>query len=183
MTNNPGRELTTTVKATNAADAHFDEAVFSFNLPIDWKKTGELTTGPYHKFSYQATLKNADNRFLDIYLDSIPADMPVNMEVAVHGNGAHLSHGEVSSNCTEFTNPTVPKTLKVRAKWDGVDFLCDMDGTTRTIAGTSAPGTINKVSVENVGFTKHDLFFVYEDDNYNPDYGIFYNVLDSFSLK
>jgi hypothetical protein len=181
--NNPGKAITSTVEANVQGTAHFTEAIFTFDLPADWKKTGELTTGPYHKFSYRATLKNADNRQLDIYADGIPLDMEVNKEVSVQPNGAKLTHGEVSNNCAEFTTQTTPKRLKMPAKWDGVDFLCDMDGVTRNIVGTSAPGSINKVELTNAGFTKHSFFFVYEDNNYNPDYGILYNMLDSFTVK
>jgi hypothetical protein len=181
--NNPGKVISSTVKANPTGTAHFDEAGFAFDLPADWKKTDELTTGPYHKFTYWATLKNADNRHLDIYADSLPLQMPVNKEVSVQANGTKLTHGEVSNNCAEFTTQTTPKKLQVPAKWDGVDFLCDMDGVTRNIVGTSSPGNINSVTLTNVGFTKHSFFFVYEDDNYNPDYGIMYNMLNSFQVK
>src|SRR4051812_33018063 len=62
--NNPGKAISSTVASNPQGTAHFDEAGFAFDLPADWKKTGELTTGPYHKYSYRATLKNADNRQL-----------------------------------------------------------------------------------------------------------------------
>lgn len=183
MKNNPGQVISTTVAANPQGTAHFTEAFFSFDLPGDWKKTGELTTGPYHKYSYRATLKNADNRFLDIYADTIPQGMAVNRVVRVEANGNSLSHGEVSNNCAEFTNQTTPKQLKLPAKWDGVNFLCDMDGTSRNITGTSSPTAVNDVTLQDVGFTKHSFFFVYEDDNYTPDYSILYNMLDSFKIK
>lgn len=183
LTDNPGKQIISTVKATNAADAGFTEAHFTFNLPSDWKKTAELTTGPYHKYSYQATKKNADNRYLDVYIDSIPTTMVVNKEVAVHAEGGKLTHGEISENCANFTTMAGLKSAPAPAKWDGVNFLCDMDGTSRNIAGTSSTDAVNKVTLQADDGTKHDFFFVYEDDNYNPDYGIFYNVLDSFSVK
>jgi hypothetical protein len=183
LVNNPGPAISSEVAANPQGTAHFTETNFSFDLPSDWKKKGELTTGPYHKYSYQATIKNADNRFLDIYIDTLPLEMPVNKIVAVTANGDKMSHGEVSNNCSEFTQQTTPKQLKIQAKWDGVNFLCDMDGTARNIVGTSSETAINSVTLQNVGFTKHSFFFVYEDDNYNPDYGIMYNMLDSFRVK
>lgn len=183
LKNNPGRQITSTVAATPEGVVRFTEAAFKFDLPIDWKKTGELTTGPYHMFTYQAGKKNADNRWLYIYQDTLPLDLPVNKVVAVQPSGDKLSYGEVSANCTEFTTQTSPTQYKVPAKWDGVDFLCDYGSKTRNVVGTSAPGSPNKVVLQNVGFTKHAFFFVYEDNNYNPDYGIFYNMLDSFQVK
>ncbi len=172
-----------TVEALTPNNTRFTEAAFTFDMPGDWKKTGELTTGPFHKFSYQSTMKNAENRYLDIYLDKIPLDMAVNKVVAVRGEGTKLSHGSVSSNCAEFTMKTSAKMLVAPAKWDGVDFMCDMDVTTRNVVGTSSPGNINKVELTNVGFTKRQFFFVYTDHNFNPEYTIFYEVLDSFTVR
>lgn len=179
---NNGGGTTKTVQSVTPQNVRMDEAAFFFELPGDWKKTGEITTGPHHKFSYQATLKNASNRYLDIYMDSLPTTMAVNKAVAVRSEGDHLSHGVVSDNCTTFTSQTL-SALAVPAKWDGVDFLCDMDVKTRNVIGTSSIGNVNKVELTNVGFTKHSFFFVYTDHNYNPEYSIFYDVLDSFTLK
>jgi hypothetical protein len=58
-----------------------------------------------------------------------------------------------------------------------------MDAVTRNVVGTSSPSAVNSVTLTNVGFTEHKFFFVFEDDNYNPDYGIMYNMLDSFKVK
>lgn len=171
-----------TIAAPAATNLQFDEPAFSFKLPPDWKKTGELTTGPYRKFSFQATQKNADNRYLDIYLDAVPLNMAVNKVVAVEAEGQELSHGMVSTNCIEFTQK-IPGQFMAPAKWDGVNFLCDTESTARNVIGTSSPGNVNKVELATVGSAKRALFFVYTDHNYNPDYGIFYDFLDSFSVK
>lgn len=74
--------------------------------------------------------------------------------------------------------------MAVPAKWDGVDFLCDMDSKFRNVVGSSSPGNINKVTLTSqTSFTPHSFFFVYEDNNYNPEYTIFYEMLDSFKVK
>lgn len=181
--NGSGEGTTRIITAETAAKANFDEAFFSFSLPGDWKRLPPDLSGPYKKYSYQSGLKNAENRYLQIYADGIPLDKAVNKAVAVRSEGATLTHGEVSTNCTEFTAPAVPKRLAVPAKWDGVDFLCDMDVTTRNVVGTSSPGAINRVELTNVGFTKHNFFFVYEDNNNTPEYNIFYDMLESFTVK
>lgn len=183
ITTSPAAETIKTVEAPNSKDVQFTEPGFLFSLPVDWRKTGELTTGPYHEYSYKATLKNADNRYLDIYIDTLPLDMPVNKEVAVHPVDGKLTHGTISDNCTTFTAKPTPTALSAPARWDGVDFLCDMDSSTRNVVGTSAPGTRNKITLANPGTTGHNFFFVYTDNNYNPDYSIFYNMLDSFSVR
>lgn len=162
----------------------FEEAVFTFELPDDWKKL-PAEPGPYKKFSYKSNLKNADNRFLDIYMDELPLTMAVNKTVAVQASSGKLTHGTASDNCLNFTGAKTgeQKGLVVPAKWDGVDFLCDNDNTTRNVIGTSSPGSINQVQLVGPKTGTHKLFFTYTDNNYSPDYTIFYKVLDSFSLK
>jgi hypothetical protein len=182
ISNNPIIGETKTIASPAATNLRFDEEAFTFSLPADWKKLGPANTSSYPKYSYQATLKNADNRYLDIYMDKLPLDMAVNKAVAVKAEGAKLSHGSVSDNCANFT-ARPGGALKVQAKWDGVDFLCDMDSMTRNVTGTSAQGSINKVELISPGMSKHTFFFVYTDNNFSPDYGIFYDFLDSFSVK
>lgn len=179
--NSPTKLTTRTIASPAETNLRFDEEAFAFSLPKEWKKIGQQSTGPYRKYSYQSGLKNAENRYLDVYIDALPLNMAVNKAVAVRSEGSTLSHGTVSDNCTEFT--TKGSALIAPAKWDGVDFLCDMDATGRNVIGTSAAGSINKVELTNAGFTKHMFFFVYTDHNFNPDYGIFYDFLDSFSVK
>jgi kynureninase len=59
-----------------------------------------------------------------------------------------------------------------------------MDSRTRNVVGTSSPGNINKVTLTNLNSaSRHDFFIVYEDNNYNPDYSIFYGMLESFAVK
>jgi hypothetical protein len=184
ITNNPGPELRRTVEALNPSTAKFDEPAFSMTLPTDWKRLPPDLSGPYKKYSYQSNQKNAENRWLYIYVDGLPLTEPVNKAVAVRAEGATLTHGEVSTNCTEFTAEAVPKKLAVVGKWDGVDFLCDMDAKFRNRVGTSSPGNINKVTLTSAtSFTPHSFFFIYEDNNFNPEYSIFYDMLDSFTVK
>lgn len=182
ITPSSGIQSSRTIASPAATNLKYDEAAFSFSLPAQWKKTGEISNVSTHKYSYQSTVKNAENRYLDIYIDTLPLTMAVNKAVAVRSEGSALSHGMVSDNCAEFTaKPAGAAT--VPAKWDGVDFICDMGSTGRNVIGTSSEGSINKVELTNVGFTKHSFFFVYTDHNYNPDYGIFYDFLDSFTVK
>lgn len=183
FTSNPGRARVSTVESLNPAGAKFDEANFTMELPADWKRLAPDLAGPHKKYSYQAGLKNADNRYLTIYTDGLPQNMAVNKAVAVRGEGSKLSHGMASENCTEFTAQPAANALAVPAKWDGIDFLCDMDTNTRNVIGTSSPGNINKVVLTDVGFTQHSFFFLYEDNNNTPDYDIFYKMLDSFTVK
>ena len=171
----------------NSKTQHFDQSSFGFDLPVDWKLI-KHDTAPYNLYSYRATLTNADNRALDVYVDALPQSLAVNKAVAVRGQGSNLSHGEASENCITFTSATsseahTRKPLAILAKWDGVEFLCDNDNTNRNVIGTSAPGTVNKVTLTSLTTGPHSFFFVYTDDNATPDYTIFYRMLESFIVK
>jgi len=185
ITNAPGRQVPQNIP--NSETMHFDQPYFGFDAPADWKFI-KHDTAPYSLYSYRSTLKNADNRYFDIYVDALPTNMAVNKTVAVRGQGMNLSHGMVSENCTTFTTgdvrtPGGAQALSVVAKWDGVEFMCDKDSVTRNVVGTSSPGAINRVELTGTTTGKHALFFVYTDNNYSPEYTIFYRMLESFVVK
>lgn len=163
----------------------FDETVFGFELPADWKKL-KTESGQYAIYSYQSSLTNNDNRYLDIYLDKIPVTMAVNKAVAVHAAGTKLSHGVISDNCLTFTTP-VPtgeqKATILPARWDGIQFFCDTDNTSRNVVGISSPDHVNQVALTGPVSGQHSFLFVYTDNNHSPDYTIFYKMLDSFAVK
>lgn len=174
-------------KIPNAETQRFDLGTFGFDAPADWKLI-KHDTAPYNLYSYRSTLTNADNRYLDVYVDSVPQKLAVNKAVAVRPQGNNLSHGMVSENCTTFTTAgTVPsgaaKPLAVPAKWDGVEFLCDNDNVMRNVVGTSSPSQINKVTLVGPTAGTHSFFFVYTDNNATPAYDIFYKMLESVAVK
>lgn len=171
----------------NSQKQRFDENTFTFEAPADWKLV-KHDTAPYNLFSYRSTLTNADNRSLDIYMDTIPQKLAVNKAVAVRAQENMLSHGLTSDNCMTFTAGTssdahIIKPLSFVAKWDGVEFICDNDNTLRNVIGTSAAASVNKVTMTGSSGNSHSFFYVYTDNNATPDYTIFYNMLDSFTLK
>lgn len=185
ITNTAG--TTREVKNAEPKLTRFDEGGFEFYLPPDWKKVSR-PSAQYTKYSYQSTMTNADNRQLDIYMDNLPLNLPVNQAVAVQANGNKLTYGNTSENCINFTSAEARKAggssaLQVKARWDGVEFLCDLDNSTRNVIGTSSPQSINKVTLTTLEGKQRAFFFVYFDQNYNPDYSIFYKMLDSFVAK
>lgn len=181
--NSAGR--TYPMQIPNSDKKHIDQAFFGFDLPADWRQV-QHTGAPYDLYSFQSTLKNADNRYLDVYADTLPTSLPVNKSLAVKPQGASVSHGQISDNCTTLIPASAksgPKQLAVATIWDGVEFICDNDRTTRNVVGTSSQGSVNKVTLTGQSGSKHSFFFVYTDNNYTPDYTILYNMLDSFKVK
>lgn len=175
---------TKTFQGTQEANQRFDEATFSLSLPADWQKTTPEQT-IYAGLKYKSTKKQADNRFLTVYVDRIPADRAVNKVLAVREATGKLTPGTVSEQCSDF--PEVQKTgvgkLAVQASWDGVPFVCDLDAITRNVVGTSSPGAVNAFTLTGPKAGTHRYFFVYEDNNYTPEYNILYTALKTFQAK
>jgi hypothetical protein len=171
----------------NSETQRFDYETFAFAAPLDWKLI-KHETAPYNLYSYRSSLKNADNRYLDIYIDKIPETMAVNKAITVRPQGKQLAHGLVSENCTTLAaapakSASGAKPLSYTAKWDGAEFNCDNDNVMRNVVGTSAPGSVNKVTLAGPTTGSHTVFFVYTDHNATPDYSIIYNILSSFTVK
>ena len=162
---------------------HFDQGGFSFDLPSDWALT-KHDSALYDLYSFKATVTNADNRYLDIYVDKIPLKLAVNKEVALRSQGDVLSHGEVSENCLTFAGTTTTSSaLTIPTTWQGVNFLCDNDNKTRNVVGTGSPNSVNAITLKGQSGASHQFFYVYTDNNYTPDYAIFYHMLESFVVK
>jgi hypothetical protein len=164
---------------------HFNETSFAFDAPPGWRLIRHDSV-PYNLYSYRGSHANSAQRYLDIYVDSIPLALAVNRIVAVQAQGAKLSYGQVSGNCVTFTSSTsgsVPQPLSVSASWGGVQFLCDIANSTHNVVGTSSPGLVNEVTLTGPSQKAHSFFFVYTDNNPNPDYTVFYGILASFTVK
>ena len=176
------------VLSDNAQAVVIDEPFYSFELPSDWKETGRNGDSRYTSISWQASLKGQDNRYLTLYIDRIPFDMPYNKIVTVKAQGTGISYADVSDNCANFTvggtaNGRPVTGLPTPTKWNKVDFICNLPRAVDNQVGTGSEESPNAVTV--VGPTKgaHKYFFLYSDRNFQPDYNIFYNVLSSFRAK
>jgi len=165
----------------------FDEPTFTLQLPNDWKQVSKQA----HSISWQATLKNADNRSLTVYTDVIPTSQPVSRELPITVSGNQLTPGDQSDDCINFTaggtsNVAVADQLKPAASvWDGVNFICDLPrGANNQVVGTGSLGSpVNTFTVTGPTAGTHSYFFYYEDLNIQPDYNILYTALQSFRAK
>lgn len=164
----------------------FNQGVFAITLPSDWVLKGHNET-PYNMYSYQATKKNADNRWLEVYIDRVPSDVAFNrlLPVIIEDNKIVVT-GSVSENCVEFTgprdNPAAAGVAMLPAKWQGVDFMCDMSNYTRNVVGVGTVATRHNVTLTGPTSGKHVFYFKYIDHNISPDYQILEKALESLAV-
>jgi hypothetical protein len=162
------------------------EPTFTMQLPGDWKQTDSQDTSTVHSISWQATAKDADNRYLTIYIDTIPTTYAVNKELPVAAHGSQLTYGALSDNCSDFTpggttNAAIAETLKpVASVWQGVSFICNLPQFIDNQIGTGSSSGVNSVTLTGPKTGTHSYFFLYIDRNVNPDYTIIENALQSF---
>lgn len=176
--------VTTKVTAGDAATKVFDEPSFTLKLPSDWKLVDHFVQ-PYNLYRFQGTTKTNAGRIMEVYQDVIPVNFAVNRVIQLEPSGNQISSvGSVSDNCADFTKGTkAPGAYGVLAKWQGTDFLCDVDNTQRNVVGTSSQGGLNKVVIKGDSGGTHAFFFTYADHSINANYGSFYAALSSFTVK
>ncbi len=167
-----------------------NEPTFSMQLPSDWKETERKNIPVEKSVTWQAGKKGHDNRWLKIYVDTIPADYAVNRLVPVNkSSSGELLANDVSPNCSTFTqggtqNADQAQHLQSKpAKYQDVDFICDLVKIVDNQVGAGSADGINTIIVPGENTGTHKYFFLYIDRNIQPDYSIFYNALKSFKAK
>lgn len=183
------KAVTTNVSDPSEDTISINEKYFTMKLPKYWQLQTSQQQPTIH-YIFQSTKRFASNRFMTIYIDSIPPDFAVSHLIPVTAKGAGLSIGNMSSRCSNFAGPevkTAPQANAAKsiiAKWSGVNFICGMRYLNDYIVGTSSTdGGINKVILTGKKTGKHTLFFAYEDQNISPDPEAFLVALRSFKLK
>lgn len=177
------------LKATNFNEGpkvHVTEPLYGFDLPGDWKEL-KRSTYPYKVVTWKGTGRESDARTIDVYVDTIPQNVPVNRLVPITGEDDRLGVGTSSDNCTQFTgnaaNLTPYEATKARptmTTWQGVQFLCDIPNSLRNVSAAASSEGLNKVSVTGVKGGKHHYFFVYTDHTAHPEQKTFTDMLISF---
>jgi len=163
---------------------HFNESAFSIDLPSDWKTVALAGSSP-GIYQWSGGTKDDNTRSIEVYVDHVPTTLGVNRVVAVRASGSGLTvASDVSDNCSNFTRPTASEPAEsTHAKWNGINFLCDLGNYLRDVVGTSSPESINSVTLTGPTTGMHTLFFTYTDNSPSPDYATFINALKSFQLK
>lgn len=171
-----------------AAERTFTEDYFTMKLPEDWQMNSHSTESMYNKYTYQATAKNKDNRWLEVYVDRVPDNQSFNRILPVFLNENRIVvASSVSDNCTEFTGDKVARPAAtvetLPAKWQGVAFNCDIANYIRNVVGIGSPENGHNLPLTGASGNKHIYYFVYIDHNINPDYQILERALMSFTPK
>lgn len=166
-----------------------DEPFFTFELPGDWKETKRNENVSYTSISWQATMKGKENRYLTLYVDKIPFDLPYNRIVTLKAQGSGISFSNVSDNCANFTvggsadGRASPSSKPIITKWNKVDFMCNLPQSVDNQIGTGSEASPNAVTITGAKQGTHKYFFLYTDRNFQPDYTILYSALSSFRAK
>lgn len=182
-----GGVVTVPQQITTTSVLNVNEPYFTMQLPADWKQTSGTIAG---SFSWQATAKNEDARFLTIYIDdAIPANLPVNRELPLTAQGNQLTYGQLSPNCATFTaGGTLETTQAVKLKpalavWQNINFICNLPNVVDNQIGTGSMAGVNTITLTGPTAGTHSYFFLYTDRTGEPDYDILYNIIQSFRAK
>ncbi len=165
---------------------HYEEPDFTIDIPAVWTPVAR-PAGPYQSYSWQISDHGTNGQVIDIYEDTIPPNYGFNRALIVTGQGDHLNvEGTASDNCEKYTKNSVAASGQVSAvaKWQGVDFLCDLGNTTRDVIGTSSTDGLNTVILKNPSTgVAHKFLFSYTNHGTNPDYNVFYQAIQSVRMQ
>ncbi len=166
-----------------------DEALFTFELPGDWEEFERRSTDSQNSITWQEVTEGQAGRVLTLYIDAIPAEVPVNRLLPVTAQGPRLTFGTVSDPCYTFTGEgtaNVREAVNLRpapAKWQGVDFLCNLTNPVTNIVATGSIGVPTGTDIVGLNGESHRYLFVYNDQNIQPKYSILINAIRSFTAK
>ena len=165
---------------------NINEPTYKMQLPGDWRETHRTNNKTENSVTWQATKPKEDNRFISVYVDTIPRNYAVNKLLPLEAVGSKLRRGEVSDNCAAYTAggaidaDAASKSKVTLAKWEEVSFLCDLPRVFDNVVGTSSKEGVNIVGVTGEKKGKHNYFFVYTDHNIRPNYDILLDIVESF---
>ncbi|HET9850076.1 MAG TPA: hypothetical protein VFP35_00385 [Candidatus Saccharimonadales bacterium] len=165
-----------------------DEPDFAFTLPGKWKLSAQNWDARYVSWQWQFTDKRYAGRFFEVYLDTIPTDYAYNYLLPVSADGNGVKVGQLSGNCANFTTTAQTKvnsagTVAAVSKWQGVTFPCDYGRQSLQVVGTSSLDGINSLTLTGEAKGTHKYFFIYRDNDINPDLGVISDILGSFRAK
>jgi hypothetical protein len=160
--------------------------LFKISLPTTWESLGKKNPFSDEVFyEFQSTQKDYDNRWLRVYVDTFPKDYPLNRLMPISIVENRIVPGALSDECSSFTGaPLDARTGQTggqnwTAKWQGIDFICDMTKASNK-SGTASAEEGYGVKLRSGDGVPRKYFFVYIDQNIRPDYQIFTDALKSF---
>jgi hypothetical protein len=154
----------------------------SFELPNTWKEIPVTQT----QFSPRYSFRDVSNaQLLDLFIDNLPQTQGINKAIVVSSSAGSIGHDAVSDNCVNFTEASKknPQTGLAPAKWQEVDFICDMANHARAVVGTISKDGVNVLLVNGTTSGKtYKVFMTYTDNNITPDYSVFYDILNAMQF-
>jgi hypothetical protein len=187
-----GDALLTKVNNKGQISVTVNEPYFTMELPGTWNESSRDSDPNYQSIQWNTTDSKSGNRWVRIYIDSIPSDFAVNYLLPVTANNNKLEPGQISDNCVTFTrganqsNKDVSTPIgkeSLPALWQKVSFRCDNTHTTHQVVGTGSTEGRNAVTVTGQKHGTHKYFIIFRDDNIRPDYTILTSIIESFQAK
>jgi hypothetical protein len=177
----------TIVKPYDAAMAKLvpiDKPLFKLELPEGWTETKpDASMVPAPQYVFASSPK--DQQVLRLYVDNVPSAMGINKALTVSARSDTLDHDSVSENCVNYTELSKKdvRTGLAPAKWQNIDFLCDVGNSQRPLVGAVSADGMNYVKLTGPTVGEHKLFIVYGDYSINPNYTTFYDILNTLHMK
>ena len=165
----------------------FENEYFKITLPATWVDLGRKNPFAYEVYyEFQNTQKDYENRWLRVYVDTIPANQAVTKILPVEVVDNRLVPGQVSDSCRNFSGAPASSgqanSQNWLATWQGVEFYCDMNPAENFI-GTASQEEGYGVTLVNLDGSNHRYFIAYINHNNNPDSNFIIDVVNTFETR
>lgn len=169
--------------ATTAQKVPIDKPELHLELPQGWKEVKLTPTDQAPRYVFASPSSQAQR--IEIYIDNPPARLAINRAISVSSEAGSVVHESVSDNCTTYTDasPSNVDGGSAHAKWQGIDFYCDVANYARAVVGTVSKDGINFFNVTGAKTGTHKVFITYTDNSISPDYSTLYEILNSMQFK
>lgn len=160
---------------------------FAIRVPENMEYQGKVNVildegVKYDTYQFVGQTDDAVGRKLEIYVDRIPADLPVNKVLHVMSSGNKIVPVRLSDQCYSFTDfPQERQGDPYESKWNNITFTCKTTETSNIIAAIEERQS-EGVKVNGLNMT-HNYLFVYTDHGYAENNALFSEILRTFEAK
>lgn len=175
----PSQTVGTVLPTTQSQTITYTEKDYTVDIPSTWKLVPPTSSTVPGSITWHSQGIHTDNRWITIYTDNIPTNIAFNRLLPLTTNGTGLIYGLISDDCANFSNGSL--TQVAPAKWQGINFLCNLPNRYDDQVGTGSIGQVNSVTLTGPLNGKHNYFFLYTDRSAEPQYTYLYSIISGFT--
>jgi hypothetical protein len=184
--NTKNEVLTKQIESTGYTFETYTQNDYALDLPKGWKKINSpeiiIDSQRYYPDRFQGVDEAHVGRQLDVYVNRIPANLPLTKALEVKVKDENILPLSLSGQCLNFTDvPKGGESSNYQTEWQGHKFLCRPSRIVNKIVAIEND-VVDGITLNNETKTVSFLI-IYQDHGSNEDNSLFFYILESFKLN